>query len=110
VSQPAEIELDASLLKPGVTGVDFSLPLFDGQSTNPADHIIDLDTDSMERHADVRVYFYNVGQNVESIRQWRLGLPNIVRPTDYALCVDHDERMVKLGREYLKEAKRNKQG
>jgi hypothetical protein len=109
VSQSAE-ELDAGLLQPGITGVDLDLPLFDGRSSDPADYIIDLDTDSMERHADVRVYFYNVGQNVQSMSQWELGLPNIVRPTDHTLRVNYDEKMVKLGREYLKEAKRNKKG
>ena len=32
----------------GVTGVDDAWPYFDGTSTDPKDHFIDLNTDSME--------------------------------------------------------------
>lgn len=104
------IELDPDLSEPGVTGVDFDLPLFDGQSTDPADHIIDLDTDSMERCADVRVHFWNVGQQVQSERAWYNDEPEAERPIDPALRVEYDDMLVRLGREYLKESMRKKEG
>lgn len=104
------MELDASLSKPGVTGVDFGLPLFDGLSTDPADHIIDLDTDSMERCADVRVHFWNIGQQVQSERAWYNDQPGPERPIDPALRVEYDDKLVKLGREYLKESMGRKEG
>lgn len=110
VPKPIELELDPDLSEPGVTGVGFDLPLFDGQSTDPADHIIDLDTDSMERCADVRVHFWNVGQQVQSERAWYNDQPDAERPIDPALRVEYDDMLVKLGREYLKESMRKKEG
>jgi hypothetical protein len=105
-----KMELDTKWLKPGVTGVDFGLPLFDGQSTNPADHIIDLDTDSMERCADVRVYFWSVGDQLQCERQAELDEPDIEPPSDPELRLEYDDKLVKEGRQYLKEAKLKKEG
>lgn len=110
VSVPAENELDAELLQAGITGVDFDLPLFDGQSNNPDDHIIDLDTDSMERCADVRVYFWSVGDQLQCERQWELDEPDIERPDDPELCLEYDDKLVKMGRLYLKESRLKKEG
>jgi hypothetical protein len=83
------------LLKEGITGADLSLPLFDGTSKNPKDHLIDIDTPSMETCADVRVYFYAIG---ESFDEWA----GISRPEDHAARIIHDARVVRAGREYLK--------
>jgi hypothetical protein len=52
-------------LEQGITGADLSLPLFDGTSGNPLDHLIDVDTPSMETCPDVRVYFWNVGMELK---------------------------------------------
>ena len=61
--------LDSFLTKSGITGADFTLPLFDGLSDDPKDYLIDLDTPSMERCPDVRVYFWMVGDEVQRVGQ-----------------------------------------
>jgi hypothetical protein len=104
------IEVDAELLKPGITGVDPDLPLFDGLSTNPADHLIDLDTDSMERCPDVRVYFWTIGQMVEGQRLYDFKEADIERPVDPELLLEYDNKLVRSGREYLKESRTKKEG
>lgn len=73
--EPAKYKLDPRHLLQGITGADHSLPTFDGLSTDPKDHLIDFDTDSMEKHADVRVYFWQVGDELQ-----RLGSEFIARP------------------------------
>ena len=75
----------------GITGSDLSLPYFDGSSQNPDDHFIDLDTDSMEREPDVRVYFWMVGSEV---------LDTSEVPIDR---VAHDSLLVRTGREWLRD-------
>jgi len=110
-SQPVQVELDADLLKPGITGVDPDSPLFDGLSIDPADHLIDLDTDSMERCPDVRVYFWTIGNKVQRQKQHDLKEADIERPIDNpeSLMI-YDDKLVKEGREYLKESRTKKQG
>jgi hypothetical protein len=78
-------------LQQGITGSDVSLPHFDGSSKNPDDHFIDLDTDSMEREPDVRVYFWMVGSEV---------LDTSEVPIDR---VAHDSLLVRTGREWLRD-------
>jgi len=77
----------------GVTGVDNTLPYFDGTSTDPKDHFIDLDTDSMETAPDVRVYFWLVGHEIQ-------GQPE--PPTDLETRVTFDTELVRSGREWLR--------
>jgi hypothetical protein len=81
----------------GVTGADTSLPCFDGTSTDPKDFLIDLDTDSMEKAADVRSYFYLVAEYTKE----EANAP----PEDMEERKLYDDRMVKAGREYLKSAR-----
>jgi hypothetical protein len=78
-------------LQQGITGSDTSLPYFDGSSKRPDDHFIDLDTDSMEREPDVRVYFWMVGSEV---------LDTFEVPIDR---VAHDSLLVRTGREWLRD-------
>lgn len=110
-SQPAQVELDADLLKPGITGVDPDLPLFDGLSVDPTDHLIDLDTDSMERCSDVRVYFWTIGNKVQRQKQHDLNEADIERPIDDPeLLIEYDDKLVRSGREYLKDSRTRKEG
>jgi hypothetical protein len=81
----------------GVTGADTSLPCFDGTSTNPQDFLIDLDTDSMEKAADVRSYFYLVAK----LTMEEVNAP----PEDMVERKLYDDRMVKAGRQYLNSAR-----
>jgi hypothetical protein len=78
----------------GVTGGDDSLPYFDGTSKDPKDHFIDLDTDSIETAPDVRVYFWLVGHDVQDE-------PEI--PTDPEARVAFDAKLVRAGREWLRD-------
>jgi hypothetical protein len=106
-----QVELDANLPKPGITGIDPDLPLFDGLSTDPADHLIDLDTDSMERCPDVRVYFWTIGNKVQRQKQHDLKEPDIERPVDSPKpLIEYDDKLVKSGREYLRQSREKKQG
>ena len=84
-----------ALLEQGLTGADFTLPLFDGTSVNPHDHLIDIDTPSMETCPDVRVYFYRIGECFDVIA-------GIERPEDHEGRIKYDARVVRAGREYLK--------
>lgn len=103
-------ELDPELLEPGITGSDFTLPLFDGLSTNPADHLIDLDTDSMERCPDVRAYFWSVGEAVIRREEGNVMVSSTPRPTDLELCLEYDDNLVKVGRRHLRESRNRKEG
>jgi hypothetical protein len=95
-----------SLLKPGITGADFTLPLFDGLSSDPKDYLIDLDTDSMEKYPDVRVYFWMVGH--ETLMNAQVDQP---RPEhDLPEQIIYDDRLVKMGRQHLKESQAKGQG
>jgi hypothetical protein len=84
-----------ALLEAGITGADLNQPLFDGTSTNPHDHLIDIDTPSMETCPDVRVYFYLIGEVFDEIA-------GIERPKDHEGRIIYDARVVRAGREYLK--------
>jgi hypothetical protein len=88
-------ETHPALLEQGITGADFNQPLFDGTSTDPHDHLIDIDTPSMETCPDVRVYFYLIGEVFDD-------LAGIERPKDHEGRIKHDARVVRAGREYLK--------
>jgi hypothetical protein len=59
--EPPRRAAHAMWLTQGVTGSDASLPIFDGSSLNPRDHLIELEDDSMETEPDVRVYFHLIG-------------------------------------------------
>ena len=109
-SEPMTSELDPELLEPGITGSDFTLPLFDGLSTNPADHLIDLDTDSMERCPDVRAYFWSVGEAVIRREEGNVMVSSTPRPTDLDRCLEYDDNLVKVGRRHLCESKIRKEG
>lgn len=100
-------------LEQGITGADLTLPLFDGTSKNPLDHLIDVDTPSMETRPDVRVYFWFVGWESEVTRQSVWVDHEDTRPEP---PVDIEERRlfddmyVKKGREYLKGCKERGDG
>jgi hypothetical protein len=89
--------INPKFLQPGITGADLTLPIFDGTSANPHDHLIDLDTPSMESCPDVRVYFALVGSVITK--------DNLSPPKDHAERVLSDARLVRQGREYLKAAR-----
>ena len=110
MSESVGTELDADLLESGITGGEFTLPLFDGRSDNPVDHIIDLDTDSMERCPDVRVYFWMIGQRVLQHDTWGFDDPETDRPTDPTLRPQYDDKLVKMGRAYLRMSMIKKEG
>jgi hypothetical protein len=93
-------DIPAKWLEPGITGADLSLPLFDGTSTDPADYLIDLDTDSMERYPDVRIYFWTVTEMKRMSED-----KEEPRPTDHEGRLVFDEKAVKEGREYLRESR-----
>lgn len=97
------------MLTPGITGADLSLPIFDGRSDNPADHLIDLETDSMEKYLDVRLYFWLVGvadEECNQARPWSTG--GMIMSHEELL--ERDERLVKAGREILKTSKARGEG
>jgi hypothetical protein len=109
-SEPMINELEPDLLEPGITGSDFTLPLFDGLSTNPADHLIDLDTDSMERYPDVRVYFWTVGESVIRREEGNVMISSLQRPTDPDLRLQYDNNLVQVGRKFLQASRNRKEG
>jgi hypothetical protein len=63
---------------------------------DPLEHLIDLDTDSMETAPDVRVYFWYVGYET-------LFEDGCSVPVDSEERKEFDSRVVRAGREYLKE-------
>jgi hypothetical protein len=110
-SDPDSPTLVARLLEEGITGADYTLPIFDGLSTNPADHLIDLDTDSMERYPDVRVYFWTIGEKVLKYDHWGYPQPpDRERPTYPEARKKYDDKLVKMGRKYLQESRLKKEG
>ena len=94
----------------GITGADHSLPVFDGLSSNPMDHLLDFDTDSMERHADVRVYFWQIGDELQRLGSELIARPDLDPPADLQERILYDAKLVREGREYLKESKADGQG
>ena len=84
-------------LEAGVTGADLTLPIFDGTSINPDDHLIDLDTPSMESCPDVRVYFEYVGVETQK--------DGVMPPQNPAELIAYHATRVRQGREYLKAAR-----
>jgi hypothetical protein len=103
-------ELEAELLEPGITGIDWSMPLFDGSSTDPADHLIDLATDSMERYPDVRAYFWAVGDRVIRREEGNVLVSSIQPPTDPDLRRQYDDNIVQVGRKFLHESRSREEG
>jgi hypothetical protein len=87
----------------GVTGADPSLPTFDGSSTNPDDHLIQLDDDSMETAPDVRVYFWLVGL-------CHRGNQREPPPPTLGERELWDDVLVREGREYLRQARAEGKG
>jgi len=102
--------LDSFLTESGITGADFTLPLFDGLSDDPKDYLIDLDTPSMERCPDVRVYFWMVGDEVQRVGQGNNRPPELDPPDDHQRRVLYDEELVKKGRQHLQESRAKGQG
>jgi hypothetical protein len=63
---PQEKQLaHARHLAQGITGSDPTLPLFEGTTTNLADHLIEFDGSSIETAPDVRVYFWMIGKRLQ---------------------------------------------
>jgi hypothetical protein len=88
-------------LQQGITGSVKNGPYFDGSSMNPLDHLIDLDTDSMETEPDIRVYFWTVGRNspdCANIQDTQIPLGSRAEERKAM-----DAKLVRAGREYLKE-------
>jgi hypothetical protein len=114
-----------------ITGYDTSLPVFDGYSSDPKDWLIDLESDSMERLPDVRIYFWHIGSCLEVEREEKIDKARHLReveldydheiskgandekedwakfdpPSDLPQRVLYDDRLVKAGREYLRESR-----
>lgn len=95
-----KIDVRPEYLKPGITGADLTLPLFDGTSTNPKDYLIDLESDSMEQYPDVRSYFWRVGLALK-----RLDEVEVDEPSDYQERLARDDALVKTGREHLRQSR-----
>jgi hypothetical protein len=85
-------------LSQGITGSRIPATLFDGSSTNPKDHLIELEDDSMETEPDVRVYFHLIGLYVQ-------GDPFEKPPQGIEERREWDAGLVRKGREYLKAAR-----
>jgi hypothetical protein len=79
-----------------ITGADFTQPIFDGRSDNPADHLINLDADSMERIPDVRVYFWAVGDCLRSFGTETASKHTLEEARLY------DDVVVREGREHIR--------
>lgn len=77
----------------GVTGSDTTRPIFDGTSKKIEDHLIDLETDSMETEPDVRSYFWQFGFALDDDND---------PPIDSEERKIFDAKMVRRGREHLK--------
>lgn len=93
--------LDMALSRPwniGITGIDVTQPIYDGTSSNSADHLIELDTPMMETAPDVRPYFWRIGQS-------QLGHSHF----DISADLDHrrlyDSELVMEGRLFLQSAR-----
>jgi hypothetical protein len=83
INQPPAAQLQVH--QQGIIGDSHSSPYFDRTSKDPKDHIIDLDTDSMEIAPDVRVYFWLVGHDIKDEPE---------TPTDFEARVVFDETLV----------------
>jgi hypothetical protein len=94
--KPTPAQLEPRVFGPGVTGVDLSLPVFVGTSTDPHDYLIDLDTDSMERYADVRSYFHWVGDLIQD---------RSTPPTEFEARKRYDDDLVRQGRLHIRAEK-----
>jgi len=86
-------------------GADLTLPIFDGLSLDPKDHLIDLETDSMERCVDVRVYFWQVGDMLRTMdedpdSESQLDFES---PDDPESRLEYDSKLVREGREHLRD-------
>jgi hypothetical protein len=92
INQPPAAQLQVH--QQGIIGDSHSSPYFDRTSKDPKDHIIDLDTDSMEIAPDVRVYFWLVGHDIKDEPE---------TPSDFEARVIFDETLVRAGREWLRD-------
>jgi len=97
---PVQVDVLPEFLEPGITGADLNLTLFDGTSLNPEDYLIDLDSDSMEKHPDVRIYFWRVGLAMERVNEI-----DVEQPSDYQERLARDDALVKAGREHLRQSR-----
>lgn len=99
---PVKVNVRPDDLEEGITGADLDLPLFDGTSSNPKDYLIDLESDSMEKYPDVRIYFWMVGQILDG--------DCVVQPNDHQERFARDDARVKAGREHLRQSRINREG
>jgi len=79
-----------------MTTMKRSLPILGGLSTNPEDPFIDVDTDSMETAPDVRVYCWNIGDDILNDPEIRIDLDGRRA---------FDTNMDRAGREFLLDLK-----
>jgi hypothetical protein len=96
VRRSAQPPVTEPWLAQGITGSDLTLPIFDGTSKRIEDHLIDIDTDSMETTPDVRVYFWAVGYEIHVPK-------GPEPPIDLEERKIFDAQLVRAGREHLKE-------
>lgn len=101
-SEPA-LPLSQPRQRKGITGIDLSIPIYDGTSQNAADHLIDLDSESMERYPDVRAYFWKVGREVKLQGKEE-------SPIEADERITYDQELVRAGREYIRWARRQGRG
>lgn len=95
IQQDTNLTIDKYGCNRSITGADLSKPIFDGSSNAMSDHLIDLDSDSMETTLDVRVYFWMIGERVR-------GFAEISRNHTLEEAKVYDEAVVREGREYVK--------
>lgn len=88
----------------GITGADLSIPFFDGKGTQSEAFLIDIDTPSMEREPDVRAYFWMLGQFCSE------GPIVPTLPAEPKEKIDHDQNIVRKGRELLRSARNEGHG
>jgi hypothetical protein len=96
-SQVEVLTIDRYGLGRLVTGADLSRLVFDGTSTSVNDHLIDLDSPSMETDIDVRAYFWMVGDELYPDSE----------PLKHTLeeAREYDNKVVRQGRLHLQECR-----
>jgi len=94
---------EAITIEPGfglsrsITGADLTLPIFDGTSTDPSQCLIELDNDSMEKFADVRLYFWCVGNSFKTYAQRSAAVKHTLEEARA-----YDDQVVREGRLHVK--------
>lgn len=88
----------------GITGKDMSASIYDGSSLFEDDHWIELENDSMEREPDIRAYFWHLGQIAKN-HNWK-DVPRFSLEQRKL----YDDEIVRVGREYLRQARERGEG